>query len=73
VHRTCRITTDLTTKSTLLTRAQEWLKLAYAGKAAALERQLDRFNSEQFSARAGTDGPAPAHATAAAKENREPS
>jgi hypothetical protein len=43
-----RITTDPETKQTLLTRGQEWLKLAYSEHDAEFERLLAAFNSEQM-------------------------
>ena len=43
-----RIATDPQTKETLLIRAQEWLKLAYAEHDAEFERLLGVFNSRQM-------------------------
>ena len=43
-----RVTTDPETKQTLLTRGQEWLKLAYSEHDAEFERLLAAFNSEQM-------------------------
>ena len=43
-----RITGDSETKQTLLTRAQEWLKLAYAEHDAEFERLVDDFNAQQM-------------------------
>ena len=43
-----RITTDPETKQTLLTRGQEWLKLAYSEHDAEFERLLAEFNSVQM-------------------------
>jgi len=43
-----RITTDPDTKEVLLTRAQEWLKLAYSDHDAEFDRLLDEFNEHQM-------------------------
>jgi hypothetical protein len=43
-----RITTDPETKQTLLTRGQEWLKLAYSEHDIEFERLLAEFNREQM-------------------------
>ena len=43
-----RITTDADTKQLLLTRAQEWLRLAYSEGATEFERALSTFNKEQM-------------------------
>jgi hypothetical protein len=43
-----RMTADPNTKQLLLTRAQEWLKLAYSEGDAELERALSAFNKEQM-------------------------
>jgi len=43
-----RITTDPRTKQTLLTRSQEWLKLAYAEGDGELTRLLNDFNTQQM-------------------------
>jgi|SRR5947209_6432960 len=46
--RLARITTDIETKQILLTRAQEWLKLAYADHDEEFERVLGDFNEQQM-------------------------
>ena len=43
-----RITGDLVTKETLLTRAQEWLKLAYSDHDEEFDRLLGEFNELQM-------------------------
>ena len=43
-----RIATDPDTKQILLTRGQEWLKLAYSDHDAEFERLLTQFNAEQM-------------------------
>ena len=43
-----RIATDPVTKEILLTRGQEWLKLAYSDHDAEFERLLTEFNTEQM-------------------------
>ena len=43
-----RITTDIETKETLLTRAQEWLKLAYSDHGGEFDRLLGEFNEQQM-------------------------
>ena len=43
-----RITGDPETKQTLLTRAQEWLKLAYSDHADEFERLVGEFNEQQM-------------------------
>jgi hypothetical protein len=43
-----RITTDPDTKRLLLTRAQEWLRLAYSEGDTEFERALSTFNKEQM-------------------------
>jgi hypothetical protein len=43
-----RITTDGDTKRLLLTRAQEWLRLAYSESDTDFERALSSFNKEQM-------------------------
>ena len=43
-----RITSDPETKQTLLTRAQEWLKLAYSNHADEFDRLLGEFNEQQM-------------------------
>ena len=43
-----RITTDPVKKEVLRTRAQEWLKLAYAKNDAEFERHLAELNDEQM-------------------------
>ncbi len=45
-----RMTTDPDTKQTLLTRAQEWLKLAYSDHDAEFEGLLGEFNTRQMGA-----------------------
>ena len=52
-----RATTDPGRKQLLLARSQEWLKLAYTGHDARLERLIDDFNKEQMDFR--TEGRAP--------------
>ena len=44
-----RVTTDPAIRQTLRTRAQEWLKLAYAGSDEKFEQLLSGFNSGQLS------------------------
>jgi hypothetical protein len=46
-----RITADPETKQVLLTRAQEWLKLAYSEHDAEFDRLLTEFNSQQMGLR----------------------
>jgi len=46
--RLARITTDIEAKEILLTRAQEWLKLAYADHAEEFERLVGDFNAQQM-------------------------
>src|SRR3954451_7774700 len=48
-----RIAADPQTKETLLIRAQEWLKLAYAEHEAEFERLLAGFNHRQMAAGEG--------------------
>jgi hypothetical protein len=43
-----RITTDPDTKEILLTRAQEWLKLAYSDHDAEFDGLLAKFNEHQM-------------------------
>ena len=43
-----RITGDPETKQTLLTRAQEWLKLAYSDHDDEFDRLLGEFNEQQM-------------------------
>jgi hypothetical protein len=43
-----RITTDSETKQLLLTRAQEWLRLAYSEGDTEFERVLSTFNKGQM-------------------------
>ena len=43
-----RVTTDPEVKQTLLTRAQEWLKLAYSEHDTEFERLLTEFNKRQM-------------------------
>ena len=43
-----RMTTDIEIKETLLTRAQEWLKLAYSDHDEEFDRLLDDFNTQQM-------------------------
>ncbi len=43
-----RIATDPDTKQILLTRGQEWLKLAYSDHDAEFERLLTEFNTGQM-------------------------
>jgi hypothetical protein len=43
-----RITTDADTRHLLLTRAQEWLRLAYSEGDTEFERALSTFNKEQM-------------------------
>jgi hypothetical protein len=53
-----RITTDADTRHLLLTRAQEWLRLAYSEADTEFERVLSAFNKEQmaFGARSRPSG-----------------
>ena len=55
-----RIATDPQTRETLLIRAQEWLKLAYAEHDAEFERLLALFNGRQMTLgeESHTGGPA---------------
>jgi ubiquinone biosynthesis protein UbiJ len=46
--RLAAITTDIETKEILLTRAQEWLKLAYADHDEEFERLVGEFNAQQM-------------------------
>ena len=46
-----RITTDPDTKQILLTRAQEWLKLAYSEHDAEFVALLAEFNTQQLGVR----------------------
>jgi len=43
-----RVTTDPAKKEVLLTRAQEWLKLAYSKSGAEFEQHLGELNSRQM-------------------------
>jgi len=43
-----RMTTDRDARQLLISRAQRWLKLAYSGGDAELERALLAFNKEQM-------------------------
>jgi hypothetical protein len=43
-----RMTSDPDTKQTLLTRGQEWLKLAYSEHDDEFERLLGEFNTQQM-------------------------
>jgi ubiquinone biosynthesis protein UbiJ len=43
-----RITTDIDAKQVLLTRGQEWLKLAYSDHDDEFERLLGEFNAQQL-------------------------
>jgi ubiquinone biosynthesis protein UbiJ len=58
-----RLTADIETKETLLTRAQEWLKLAYSDHDEEFGRLLGEFNAQQM----GRD-----HTFAAAPVQRQP-
>ena len=49
-----RITTDADTRRLLLTRAQEWLRLAYSEADMEFERVLSAFNKEQMASGAQT-------------------
>jgi hypothetical protein len=53
-----RSTTDPAMKQTLLTRAQEWLKLAYSEQDARFERLLTEFNKQQMNFRKRAHAPA---------------
>ena len=46
--RLARITGDIETKEVLLTRAQEWLKLAYAEQDDRLNDALADFNADRL-------------------------
>ncbi|TMI98372.1 MAG: hypothetical protein E6G97_26225 [Alphaproteobacteria bacterium] len=46
--RLAGITSDIETKEILLTRAQEWLKLAYADHDDEFERLVGEFNAQQM-------------------------
>jgi hypothetical protein len=52
-----RITHDPHTKEILLTRGQEWLKLAYSEHDAEFERLLALFNSEQMGSHGSEHAP----------------
>ena len=52
-----RATTDSEKRQLLLTRAQEWLKLAYAEHDAKLDRVLEHFNEEQMGFRKESRAP----------------
>ena len=43
-----RITTDIEAKQVLLTRGQEWLKLAYSDHEDEFDRLLGEFNAQQM-------------------------
>ena len=43
-----RITTDIDAKQLLLTRGQEWLKLAYSDHEDEFDRLLGDFNAQQM-------------------------
>ena len=43
-----RITTDIDAKQMLLTRGQEWLKLAYSDHEDEFDRLLVEFNAQQM-------------------------
>ncbi|MEA2876764.1 MAG: hypothetical protein QOF14_1960 [Hyphomicrobiales bacterium] len=43
-----RITTDIDAKQVLLTRGQEWLKLAYSDHEDEFDRLLGEFNAQQM-------------------------
>jgi len=45
-----RLTSDPDTKQALLTRGQEWLKLAYSDHDDEFERLLGEFNAQQMGA-----------------------
>jgi hypothetical protein len=45
-----RVTTDPAKKEILLTRAQEWLKLAYARNETEFGRHLTQLNDDQMAA-----------------------
>jgi len=45
-----RATTDLGKKETLLIRAQEWIKLAYAKSEVELEKHVAQMNTGQMTA-----------------------
>jgi hypothetical protein len=46
--RLAGLTGDMETKQILLTRAQEWLKLAYADHDGEFERLVGDFNAQQM-------------------------
>ena len=46
--RLAGITMDIEAKAILLTRAQEWLKLAYSNHADEFDRLLGEFNEQQM-------------------------
>ena len=52
-----RLTSEPDTKQTLLTRAQEWLKLAYSDHDAEFEHLLGEFNEQQMGAQTRAPGP----------------
>jgi ubiquinone biosynthesis protein UbiJ len=45
-----RITADIEAKQVLLTRGQEWLKLAYSDHEDEFDRLLGEFNAQQMGA-----------------------
>jgi hypothetical protein len=45
-----RITADIDAKQTLLTRGQEWLKLAYSDHEDEFDRLVGEFNARQMAA-----------------------
>jgi hypothetical protein len=58
-----RTTSDPDTKQILLTRAQEWLKLAYSEHDSEFVRLLAEFNKRQMSSGEKAGRPAPARRT----------
>ncbi|TMJ02616.1 MAG: hypothetical protein E6G97_12375 [Alphaproteobacteria bacterium] len=54
-----RATTDPERRQVLLTRAQEWLKLAYAEPSGQLEGLLAGFNEEQMDSKNEERAPVP--------------
>ena len=65
-----RITADIDAKQVLLTRGQEWLKLAYSDHDDEFDRLLGEFNAQQLGVEPGAaprPDAAPADAAAASE------
>jgi hypothetical protein len=67
-----RITTDPDTKQILLTRAQEWLKLAYSEHDAEFVALLAEFNTQQLGVRPVQRQPMQQQQTKATDASRSP-